>query len=77
MRIMCSYCGKNGRSYSNGLCIKCNTIPEARKKFPHPNIGKKYPAHKEPTLAELDALIAERMKPENLPDWWEKERAKS
>ncbi len=27
-------------------------------------------SHKEETLAELEAKIAERMKPENLPAWW-------
>jgi hypothetical protein len=26
--------------------------------------------HREPTEAELDALIAEQLKPENLPAWW-------
>jgi len=24
----------------------------------------------EPTMAELDAMIAEQLKPENLPPWW-------
>jgi hypothetical protein len=36
-----------------------------------PNAAKG--AGAEPTEAELDALIAEQMKPENLPGWWDAE----
>lgn len=31
-----------------------------------------YEPQPEPTEAELEALIAEQMRPENLPSWWRK-----
>lgn len=31
---------------------------------------RRYARKSEPTLAELDAQIAERSRPENLPEWW-------
>lgn len=74
-RKMCPWCERNGRSYSNGLCIKCHTIPEARLAHPYQFKGKKQPFKPEPTMAELDALIAEQMK--DLPPWWWKEHEKA
>lgn len=39
---------------------------------PHSSIGKR--AHEtEPTAEELDAIVAEQSKPENLPAWWRME----
>jgi len=42
-------------------------LPEALPGVP---LGRRFGGHRgpEPTMAELDALVAEQMK--NLPDWW-------
>lgn len=42
----------------------------------NPVSRKKRGVFKEETLAELEAQIAERMKPENRPSWWSAETEK-
>lgn len=75
-RKMCGFCGKNGQSYANRLCFRCNGNPEARKKFPYPMQGRKLSefVRRNATVEELDAMIDEQMK--NLPPWWWKESEK-
>ncbi len=66
--MLCRHCHHRKSSNSGrGLCRHCWDRPGIRNRFrpirPTGPTG-------EPTAAEIDAMIAERMKPENLPAWW-------
>lgn len=72
--MQCLNCEKRDAVYGmKGLCRKCHAIPAVRAKYP------KLPSTKpcnttgtaEPTMEQLDALIAEQM--ESLPEWWDKD----
>lgn len=86
-RRACVHCGEVRFVQGRGLCQPCHKKPEIRSQYPlrsRRHDGAQ-PGDPEPTLAELEALIAEQSKPENLPDWWlqyeerrlHEERAKS
>jgi hypothetical protein len=59
-----------------GLCWVCYYTPGLKEGY---GAGKTKPMglDHEPTEAELDALIAEQMKPENLPGWWDAEEKRN
>ncbi len=64
----CNECGKLRYRAPWGLCQPCYKDLEIRKKHVRlPAPGDSH-YHHEPTMEELDALIAEQSK--NLPDWW-------
>lgn len=71
----CRHCGRvTQATRPRGLCYRC---------FDDVKIRRQYRAYArwsgdevDPTEAELDALIAERMKPENLTKWWAAEERK-
>lgn len=68
----CLHCGRVRRIQGRGLCWSCNRDRTIRNQYPllRPrNMADDYDGS-EPTMEELDAIIAEQMKPENLPDWW-------
>jgi hypothetical protein len=63
--LTCNHCGKPCVVYrGRGLCWTCYGNPGIRESY-----GKsKYAPGHEPTMEELDAIIAEQMK--CLPNWW-------
>lgn len=61
----CKGCGRVQRD-SRALCWRCTHDPDKRAAFLRRPQGAK-----EPTLEELDALIAEQRK--CLPPWWDAE----
>lgn len=81
----CLHCRGEKPIHARGLCRTCYLKPEVREIYPpQPNpganagAGSRFPeggsaGWHEPTMDELDALVAEQFKPENLPDWWESE----
>lgn len=69
MRGNCIHCGEFRPLRARQLCTPCYMLPDIRAIHPS-KIGN----GNGPTLAELDALVAERMK--NLPRWWKDEAAK-
>jgi hypothetical protein len=60
-------CGKVMVVQSRGLCRACYNVASLRKRF-----GRHYGPRSDgkETTAELDAMIAVQMRPENLPPWW-------
>jgi hypothetical protein len=65
----CLHCGgPTGVNGRRGLCRPCYNTPGVRKLYRRDKrcggLGR------EPTEEELDAMIAEQMRPENLPSWW-------
>ena len=68
MNPVCLHCRRNKPGHGNrGLCRHCWDRPGIRNRYRE--IRPTGPTG-EPTAAEIDAMIAERMKPENLPAWW-------
>lgn len=65
---VCVNCRNLRKIRTRGLCGRCYSFPTVRAAFPPP---PRSAAGREPTMAELDALVAEQMA--NLPDWWHKE----
>ena len=67
----CRHCGKAKVSRPRGLCWKCyyavKHLYTSQSKFASAG-AKGHDEGPEPTLAELEAMIAERMK--KLPAWW-------
>ena len=61
----CRHCHKRPAWRPRGLCWSCHRNTAIRALYP---IESKYAPKREPTEAELDLLIAERMR--NLPKWW-------
>jgi len=72
MKALCIHCREERPLRARGLCSPCYELPDIRAMYP-PKIIK----GNNPTLAGLDALVAERSKPENLPKWWKDEAKKS
>lgn len=66
---ICVHCHERPPSRARGLCARCYEDRAIRALYPP---AHRFPASEscEATDAELDALIAERSKPENLPAWW-------
>ncbi len=76
--MKCLHCNirKAKPGYTAGLCHRCSLDPEIRALFPSKskfNPNRHWQSGREPTEAELDAMIAERMK--TLPAWWNKSNA--
>lgn len=72
--MLCRHCQVKNANRPLGLCWTCYYKPGVRALYP--STSKYAPkrhgsAHREPTEAELDAIIAEQMK--CLPAWWNKE----
>lgn len=63
--ILCQHCHRNKATRPRGLCFGCYLDVAIRSLYP-----SKTPNRGEPTEAELEAMVAERSKPENLPIWW-------
>ncbi len=59
----CKNCGRVQRD-TRALCWRCTHDPAARAAY----LVRSH--EHEPTMAVLDALVAEQSKPENLPAWW-------
>lgn len=69
-KALCRHCNvKPARSGRRGLCYKCERTPEIAAQYPSTSNYRNH-ADKHETLADLEALIAERLRPENLPSWW-------
>lgn len=67
----CVHCAtRTGNHKHGGLCRTCYDVPEIRVKYVK-HAARKAVDNTEMTTEELDAMIAEQTKPENLPDWWE------
>lgn len=69
-RKLCRHCRQRFVNRSRGLCFMCFNDPEIKAQYPSRN---KAATAREPTMAELDAMVAERSRPENLPRWWHRE----
>lgn len=73
-REFCRHCRLRS-VYSRRLCWRCFQDLRVRVLYPataHADRPRRRERADwvEPTEAELDALIAEQSKPENLPAWW-------
>lgn len=69
----CGNCKKERMLCGRGLCSYCWHKPEVRVKFPSRQGSRRKDdgrGEREPTMAEVEAVIAEQMRPENLPAWW-------
>ncbi len=73
---LCRHCLKNKAYAKRGLCSACYTryrdlYPPATRGVPRGQ-GRYFPSSGRPeeTMEEVEALIAEQLKPENLPPWW-------
>mgnify|MGYP000199101837 FL=1 len=67
----CKDCRKYAQR-SRGLCHLCFDDPATRARYPdgrEANGGKE----NDMSMEEVEALIAEQMRPENLPAWWPKD----
>jgi hypothetical protein len=69
-RPICRHCRKRPVNRPCGLCWGCYYAPGVKELYPSTS---KFRAKREPTMAELEALIAEQSRPENLPAWWRAE----
>lgn len=65
----CRHCGGGPVNRPRGLCWTCYHKPGVRELYPS---ASKYAPTGEPTREELDAMITEQLRPENLPPWWPK-----
>lgn len=78
--MMCVHCQKRLAKRPRGLCWGCHSNLEIRALYPPKGAAGQYGStghtYHEPSEAELDAMIAEQMKPENLPRWWMKDAAR-
>ena len=67
--IYCRHCGEHRREHARGLCQPCHRTPGVRDKYE--SRQGKVNQFREPTAAEVEAMIAERMA--NLPAWYLRE----
>ncbi len=74
MNLICRHCRKGKVNRPRGLCWNCYYTPGVKALYP---ITSKFATKREPTAAELDAMVAEQMKPENLPAWWDDEKSQA
>lgn len=72
MKERCVHCGLPRSLTARQLCSPCYKRPSVRSLYPPKIVNGNGP-----TLADLDALVAERSKPENLPKWWKDEAKRS
>ena len=73
--MICRHCSTRKVTRPRGLCWTCYYTPGIKRLYfstskKSPNCAK--PNEGEPTMEELDAMVAERSRPENLPAWWHK-----
>jgi hypothetical protein len=54
---------------NRGVCPRCYEYLRARGKLPTSFVWQERNANCQ-TMEELEAIIAEQSKPENLPEWW-------
>ena len=66
--ILCRHCQRRKKVCPRGLCFACYHTPSIRRMYPPTS---KFVTRGEPTMAELDALIARQMK--CLPSWWQRD----
>lgn len=67
--MLCPHCQRNTAARNRrGLCARCYSAPAVRSLYPARVVR---PFDHEPTMAELEALIAEQRK--CLPPWWDQE----
>jgi hypothetical protein len=75
----CRHCSRAAYLKARGLCHPCYRVKKTRDLYPAlPCRGRDRPARPRQadgttdrmTEAELDAVIAEQSRPENLPAWW-------
>lgn len=68
----CRHCHlRAAMRYKRRLCFKCYGTPVIRQMYPSTSKYAPYSAERrEPTAAEIEALVAEQSRPENLPAWW-------
>lgn len=69
MKPLCLHCGTRPASKARGLCFGCYKNRAVRDLYPK----RRAQADGGPTEAELDAMIAEQMRPENLPKWFHRD----
>lgn len=80
----CLHCGPTHRALAaRGLCWLCSQKPAVRRLYPrfaYPKVRAKTPRSasygREPSAEEVERIVAEQMKPENLPTWWIDEERK-
>lgn len=71
--MTCLHCSRRKVNRPRGLCWKCYYCPGVREMYGPRGAAGRAGAKQhepEPTEEELDAMIAEQSKPENLPPWW-------
>lgn len=71
MRGACIHCGQDRALKARSLCGLCYLAEDIKALYP-PKVAN----GNAETMADLDALVAERSKPENLPKWWRDEAKK-
>ncbi len=71
---LCRHCTKGKVNRPRGLCWRCYYTPGVKALY---GITHKFAPKPEPTEAELEALIAEQSKPENLPAWWNDDKCQA
>lgn len=69
---VCRHCERVRVIHGRGLCQTCWRKPNIRNRYRARQSGG---GRRQPTMAELDALIARQM--EDLPEWWSKETPNS
>lgn len=72
--MTCRHCRAGKVNRPRGLCWNCYYTPGVKALYP---VTSKFAAKPEPTEAELDAMIAEQSKPENLPSWWNEDKCQA
>ena len=66
--MICRHCQRNKAIRPRGLCWKCYYAPGVRDQYAPLTPAGSYALRREPTEAELDALIAQQSAA--LPEWW-------
>lgn len=74
--LRCDWCRMRRAAVPGGLCRRCTRTPEVAAQYPPEKHRLPEETDTGETLEELEAKIAERLRPENLPAWWARERAK-
>jgi hypothetical protein len=76
---LCRHCVKRKANRPRGMCWACYYTPGVREMYEPQSAAGRAGArgHREPTMAEVEATIAEQSKPENLPKWWNDEKCQA
>lgn len=69
-KALCRHCETFAGSRPRGLCRTCYYDRSIRDLYPVVSALPQRAHEREPTMAELDALVAEQGRDENLPAWW-------